>query len=162
MTQYRSSLTAGALAGYAASRTMDVVTTWFYGRQSDESRRREQELAPGGTLVQLGMQLGDATGRRLDEAAARRVGTAVHRTFGTAYGMIAATLVGRGWRPVPAGLTVAAVAFVVVDEGTALPSATSYPSVSHLRGVVGHTTVGLVIGVLLALLEPERVSRRRG
>ena len=48
-----------------------------------------------------------------------------------------------------------------VDEGTSLPLATSYPLVSHLRGVVGHATVGLTTGVLLALLEPERLSPRR-
>jgi hypothetical protein len=41
----------------------------------------------------------------------------------------------------------------VVDEGTALPMMTSYPLVSHARGVVGHTTLGLTIGALLALLD---------
>ncbi len=140
---------------------MDAVTSQFLARQSEASRKREQELAQGGTLVQLGKQLGAVVGRDLDDATAGRVGLAVHRSFGTAYAMIAATLIRRGWRPLPAGLTVGAVAFLVVDEGTALPLATSYPLVSHLRGVVGHATVGLVIGVLLGLLAPEQVSRRR-
>jgi hypothetical protein len=157
----RRTLASGALAGYAASRTMDVVTTWFHGRQSEAAKRREQELAAGGTLTQLGKQLGGVVGHELDDAAAGRVGLAVHRSFGTTYGVIAAMLVRRGWRPVPAGLTVGAVAFVLVDEGTALPLARSYPLVSHLRGVVGHATVGLVIGVLLTLLEPRQVSSRR-
>jgi hypothetical protein len=89
------------------------------------------------------------------------VGVAIHRSLGTAYGVIAATLVRRGRRPVPAALGVAAVAWAVVDEGTALPLATSYPLVSHLRGVVGHATVGLAIGTLLALVQPGEVSRRR-
>jgi MFS superfamily sulfate permease-like transporter len=89
------------------------------------------------------------------------VGVAVHRLLGTVYGMTTALLVRRGRRPVPAGLAVGAVAFAVVDEGMSLPLATSYPLVSHLRGAVGHATVGLTIGVLLALLEPGRVSRRR-
>jgi hypothetical protein len=72
VTGYRRTLTSGALAGYAASRTMDVVTTWFYARQSDASRRRELELAPGGTLVQLGRQLavGAAAFVVVDEATA--------------------------------------------------------------------------------------------
>ncbi len=157
----RTTVTAGALAGYAASRTMDLVTTWFYDRQSEASKGREQELAPGGTLVQLGKQLGGLVGRRLDDAAAGRVGVAVHRSLGTAYGVLAATLVRRGWRPVPAGLTVGALAFAVVDEGTALRLATSYALVSHLRGVVGHATVGLTIGVLLSLLDLRPVSPRR-
>jgi hypothetical protein len=160
VTGMRATLTSGALAGYAGSRTMDVVTTWFLARQSEASRRREQELAPGGVLRQVGRQLGAAAGQELDEARADRVGMAVHRLLGTGYGLAAALLVRGGRRPVPASLAVGALGFVVVDEGTSLPLATSYPLASHLRGVVGHATLGLTIGVLLALLEPEGVSRR--
>jgi hypothetical protein len=148
-----SRLATGALVGYVASRTMDVATTAFYRWQSEASKRREQQLAAGGTLVQLGRQLGHVIGRDLDEAAAGRVGVAVHRTFGTSYGVIASALVGRGMPPLRAGLLVAAVAWVVVDEGTALPQTTSYPLVSHARGVVGHATLGLTVGGLLALLD---------
>ncbi|MGY1785181.1 hypothetical protein [Geodermatophilus sp. SYSU D00698] len=141
----------GALAGYVASRTMDAATGWFHGRQSAESRRREEEIAPGGTLVQLGRQLGGVAGHDLDDAAAGRVGLAVHRTLGVTYGVLAAALVRRGWPPLAAGPAVGAAAFVLVDEGTALPTMTAYPLVSHARGVVGHSTVGLVIGLLLRL-----------
>jgi hypothetical protein len=165
MTGRRQTFATGALAGYVASRTMDAVTSAFYARQSEESKRREQELAPGGTLVQLGKQLGRAAGRDLDDAAAGRVGVAVHRGFGTAYGVLAALLVRRGMRPAIAGPVVAAAAWAVVDEGTALPLATSYPLVSHARGVVGHATVGLAIGLLLEATEPEHTSpasRTRG
>ena len=141
----------GALAGYAASHAMDVATGWFLERQSEASRRREGEIAPGGTLVQLGKQLGRAAGRDLDDATAGRVATAVHRTLGVGYGVLAAALVRRGVRPLAAGPLVGAGAFLVVDEGTALPTMTAYPLVSHLRGVVGHATVGVVIGLLLRL-----------
>ncbi|MGY1606250.1 hypothetical protein [Geodermatophilus sp. SYSU D00700] len=151
MTRDRSLLWTGALAGYAASRTMDAVTTWFHGRQSEASRKREQEIAPGGMLVQLGTQLGRATGRDVDEATAGRVGLAVHRTFGVTYGVIAAALVRRGVQPMVAGPLVGAGAFLLVDEGTSLSTMTAYPLVSHVRGVVGHATVGTVIGVLLRL-----------
>ena len=120
MTWSRGDIVSGALAGYTASRTMDVATSWFYDRQSEASKVREQELAPGGTLVQLGKQLGRATGRDLSDEAAGRVGLAVHRTFGVTYGIIAAALTRRGMRPLAAGLTVGAAAFLVVDEGTAL------------------------------------------
>jgi hypothetical protein len=149
----RARIVRGALVGYVASRTMDVVTTAFYRRQSEASKRREEQLAAGGTLLLLGRQLGRAVGRDLDDEAAGRVGVAVHRTFGTTYGVLASALVGRGTPPLRAGLTVAAVAWAVVDEGTALPQFTAYPLVSHARGVVGHATVGLTIGALLALLD---------
>jgi hypothetical protein len=135
---------------------MDAVTGLFYRRQSDASRAREDELAPGGTLVQLGRQLGRTTGRDLDDAAAGRIGLAVHRTFGIGYGVAAAALVRRGVRPLVAGPAVGAAAFLLVDEGTSLSLVTSYPAVSHARGVVGHATVGAVIGLLLALTEEDR------
>jgi hypothetical protein len=79
VTVNRRTLASGALAGYTASRTMDAVTTVVLARQSESSRRREQELAHGGALVQLGKQLGGVVGRDLDDAAAGRVGLAVHR-----------------------------------------------------------------------------------
>jgi hypothetical protein len=142
-----------ALVGYTASRTMDAATTWFYGRQSEASKRREQELAPGGTLVQLGKQLGRAVGRDLTDESAGRVGLAVHRTLGSSYGMAAAALMGRGVPPLIAGLGVGTAAFLLVDEGTALPLITAYPLESHARGVVGHATFGLAAGLLLWLID---------
>ena len=139
--------------GYVASRTMDHATTWFYGRQTEGSKAREEELAPGGTLVQVGKQLGAATGRELSEDQAGRVGLAVHRTMGMLYGIGAAALVRRGTAPMKAGLVVGAAAWALIDEGTALPTFTDYPVESHLRGVVGHGTFGLVAGALLSLVE---------
>jgi hypothetical protein len=146
-------LAVGALAGYAASRTMDRATSWFYGRQTEGSKRREEELAPGGTLVQLGKQLGAAAGRDLDDEAAGRVGLAVHRTLGMLYGVGAARLVRSGVRPLRAGVAVGAAAWMLVDEGTAITTFLDYPVESHLRGVVGHATFGLAAGLLLALVD---------
>jgi hypothetical protein len=40
-------------------------TTLFYAIQTDPSKAREEELAPGGTLVQGGQQIGQAFGREL-------------------------------------------------------------------------------------------------
>jgi hypothetical protein len=147
---------AGALAGYAASRTMDAATTWFYGTQSEESKEREEEIAPGGALVQIGKQLGGVAGRDLDDEQAGRVGLVVHRTLGVAYGIAATRLVRRGMPPVAAGIVVGTAAFVLIDEGTAITQFFEYPTESHLRGVVGHATLGLAIGTFLSL-----VARRR-
>ena len=145
----------GALVGYAASRTMDAATSLFYARQTDASKAREDELAPGGTLLQFGKQLGSAAGRDLSDVGAARAGLAAHRTFGCLYGVIADALVRRGTSPMRAGLTVGTVAWLIVDEGTALPTFSSYPVESHLRGVVGHGTYGLAAGVLLSLVHRD-------
>jgi len=155
MASRRTDLVTGALVGYAASRTMDAATTAFYARQDEASKGREQELAPGGTLLQLGQQLAGAVGRSADDAAAARIGVSVHRGLGVSYGVLAAALVRRGWSAWAAGLTVGAGAFLVVDEGTALPQLTDYPPVSHLRGVVGHATYGLAAGALLWLVRRD-------
>jgi hypothetical protein len=155
VTGSRGRLWTGALAGYAASRTMDAVTGLVHRLQSEASRAREEELAPGGTLVQLGLQLGRAAGRDPGDGAAGRTGLAVHRAFGVGYGVLAAAFVERGMRPMVAGPAVGAAAFLLVDEGTSLPLLTSYPLVSHARGVVGHATVGVVIGLLLALTDED-------
>ncbi|HEX6256928.1 MAG TPA: hypothetical protein VFZ70_14070 [Euzebyales bacterium] len=143
----------GALAGYAASRTMDAVTSGFLRRQSAASQHKEKELAPGGRLTQFGHQVAQATGRQIDDAAARRIGLAAHRTFGTTYGVLASFLDRRGVAPLRAGLIVRAAGFLVVDEGTSLSSLTAYRVESHLRVVVGHATLGLVLGTLLTLAE---------
>ena len=145
----------GALVGYVAGRTMDVATTAFQARQSEASRRREQALSPGGVLRQLGRQVGAAVGRDLGDAAAERVGFAIHRSAGVAYGILTAALVERGRSPWTAGFGVAGAAFVVVDEGSALPQLTAYPLASHLRGVVGHATLGATTGALLSLLDRD-------
>jgi hypothetical protein len=143
---------AGALAGYVASRTMDAATTWFYGTQSAESKKREDEIAPGGALVQVGKQLGRVAGRDLDDEQAGRVGLVVHRTLGVAYGIAATRLVRRGMPPFASGVAVGTAAFVLVDEGMAITQFFQYPAESHLRGVVGHVTLGAAIGTLLSLL----------
>jgi hypothetical protein len=130
---------------------MDAATTWFHARRSEASAQREQEITPGGMLAELGRQLVRATGRDADEVTARRVVLAVHRTLGVSYGVIAAALVRRGVPPLAAGPLVTAGAFLLIDEGTSLPTMTAYPLVSHVRGVVGHATAGAVIGVLLRL-----------
>ncbi|HEU4657930.1 MAG TPA: hypothetical protein VFR97_10405 [Capillimicrobium sp.] len=139
---------------------MDQATSWFHARQSEESRAREEELAPGGTLVQLGKQLAQVAGKEVDDATAGRIGFAVHRTLGVTYGALTAALVRRGVAPLRAGLTTAAAAFLLVDEGTAISQMTDYPVESHLRGVVGHTTLGLATGGLLALANAVDGDRR--
>lgn len=147
-------LAVGALVGFASSVIMDQATSRFYARQSEASKREEEELAPGGTLVQLGKQLGQVAGRDLSDESAQRVGVALHRSLGMSYGMAASMLVGRGVRPLVAGLAMGVAAFVLVDEGTSISSFSAYPMESHMRGVVGHGTYGLASGLLLSLVEP--------
>jgi hypothetical protein len=147
----RANLVTGAVVGYVASRVMDVATSAYYARQSEESRQREVEIAPHGTLVDLGQMLGGAVGRDLPPEQAGKVGLMAHRTLGVTYGVIASVLVNRGMAPVLAGGTVGLAAWVVVDEGLSLPTFSQYKPESHIRGLIGHSTWGLTAGLLLSL-----------
>ena len=144
-------LVIGALVGYTSSRVMDAATSRYYAVQSQESRDREEEIAPGGSLVAVGQQIGDVFGRDLTPEQAGRVGLAVHRTLGTSYGVMAAVLAGRGVRPIVAGPAVGMTAWLLVDEGLSLPTFTQYMRQSHIRGLIGHGTWGVSAGILLTL-----------
>lgn len=139
------------MVGYVASRVMDVATSTYYARQSEESTERETEIAPHGTLVELGQMLGGVVGRDLSPEQAGRVGLAAHRSLGMTYGVIASVLINRGTPPLLAGTIVGLAAWLLVDEGLSLPTFRQYPPESHIRGLVGHTTYGLTAGALLSL-----------
>jgi hypothetical protein len=73
---------------------MDQATGWFLQHQSEASRRREEELAPGGAPTLIGKKLGSIVGHddvTDDEAA--KIGLFVHRSLGVAWGVTAAALV---------------------------------------------------------------------
>lgn len=79
---------------------------------------RRRSWRPEEPSCQLGKQLGQVAGRDLSDDSAQRGGVALPRTLGMSYGMAASLLVGRGVRPLWAGLAMGVAAFVVVDEGT--------------------------------------------
>ena len=143
----------GGAVGLASGKVMDRATTWFRGRQSEASRRREDEVVPHGAPVVVAKRLVAPLGVDLTDDQAVRLGLVLHRCLGITYGIAAAILARRGMRPVLAGLATAAVGFVVVDEALNSvlgPPPQAYPVESHLRGVVGHLTFGLSAGLMLA------------
>jgi uncharacterized membrane protein YagU involved in acid resistance len=148
-------LLVGAGIGLVGSLLMDMATGWFYTRQSEASRQREQEIAPGGTLVLGGRKTAAWVGRDVTDAQAARIGLVVHRLLGISYGVLAALLTRNGTPPLGAGLVVGTLAFFIVDEAAMsllfVPPPWAYPLESHLRGVVGHLSWGVVAGVLLSV-----------
>jgi len=157
-------LLVGAAVGYAASRVMDQATTWFYGQQSEASRRREDTLAPGGAPMAAGRTLARWAGAAVTDDQAAMIGFRVHRALGMTYGAGAAVVVKAGVRPLVAGIATGAGAFVLVDEGvnSALftPPPQAYMMESHLRGVVGHAVYGVALGAMLAVASRLRLLGR--
>ena len=154
-------LFVGAAAGYVAGQAMNQATTWFYGRQSDESKQREQEVLPEGAPVASARKLASWIGAEPTEDQTETLAQVMHQSLGQLYGVVAAALTRRGMSPVTAGLASGAGGFLLVDElANGLfftPPPQAYPAESHLRGVVGHLTFGATLGVLLAVARRLRL-----
>ena len=132
---------------------MDRATGWYLEHQSKESRRREEEVAPGGAPVLAGRKLASFVGREVSDEEAAKIGFVVNRALGMSYGMAAAALARAGVPPLVAGIATGAVAFVVVDEVVVstlfTPPPLAYPLESHVRGLMGHLGYGVVAGTML-------------
>ena len=154
-------LLVGAVAGNLAGQAMDRATTWFYERQSDDSKRREGEVLPEGAPLASARKLAGLIGAEPTDDQAGQLAAAMHRSLGQLYGVAAAVLTRRGVPPLQAGLASGVAGFLLVDElANSLfftPPPQAYPVQSHLRGLVGHLTFGATTGVLLALARRLRL-----
>jgi hypothetical protein len=154
-------LLVGAAAGYVAGQVMDRATTWYYERQSDASKEREQELLPEGAPLAAARKLAGLVGAEPTDDQANTIALAMHQSLGQGYGVAAAALTRRGVPPMAAGVAAGMAGFLAVDElGNSLfftPPPQAYPAESHVRGVVGHLTLGLVLGALLSLAKRLRL-----
>src|SRR5512133_4334857 len=109
-------LVVGAAAGYLAGQVMDKATTWFYERQSDASKQRENELLPEGAPVASARKLAALVGAEPTDDQTGQLATALHQSLGQLYGVAAAALTRRGVSPVGAGLAAGMGGCVLVDE----------------------------------------------
>ena len=154
-------LFVGAAAGVAAGQVMDRATTWFYERQSDASRQRENELLPEGAPMASARKLAGLIGAEPTDDQTGQLAAAMHRSLGQLYGVAAAALTRRGVPPVAAGVATGLGGFLLVDELTNglffTPPPQAYPVESHLRGLVGHLTFGAATGVLLSVARRLRL-----
>ena len=85
----------------------------------------------------------------------------MHQSLGQLYGVVAAALTRRGVSPMAAGVASGMGGFLLVDElANGLfftPPPQAYPVESHLRGVVGHLTLGVTMGALLTVARRLRL-----
>jgi hypothetical protein len=154
-------LLVGAAAGFLAGQVMDQATTWFYGRQSDASKQRENELLPEGAPMAAARKLAGLIGAEPTDDQANTIALAMHRSLGQGYGVAAAALAGAGVPPLAAGVASGMAGFLLVDEAANslffTPPPQAYPVESHLRGAVGHLAFGATLGVLLAVARRLRL-----
>ncbi len=149
-------LLVGTGAAFAASKVMDRVTTAYLERQSEGSRRRENELQEEPSYTKAAEKLGEVSGRDLDDRDAEELGQRLHRGLGLSGGAVAGVLTARGMNPLAAGMLTGLGMWLLVDEGANAvfgftPPAPEFPRETHIRGLVGHLAYGGTLGALLGI-----------
>lgn len=105
-----------SLAGYDATLVMGRFANFFYERQSQSSRQREEQLRQEMPTTTLVRRAGEIVETKIDDERAEKLGMVVHYAFGASGGPAAAFLQRRGLGPLAAGLAVGTGMWVVVDE----------------------------------------------
>ncbi len=148
----------GTVGAWVATKVMERVGGFIYERQSDASKRREEQLRPDPMPpITLVRKIADLFGQEVDDQRAESMGTWIHYGFGLVGGPAAAAIRHRRQLGgMSAGLVVGLGMALVVDEGLnyalgLVPPAPEWPAASHLRGVVTHVAYGLTLGAVLTL-----------
>jgi hypothetical protein len=142
---------AGVVSGYAGIKLMGLVTGKMYEWESEEDRKREDEVRPGWPDQIAVRKIARGLGKQLDDAQAARFGKIFHYGTGMAWAQVytfARTLTGM--HPVSAWLLTSPSIWSILDEGLTPALGLSapnnaYPFATHLRGFVGHMVYGLGI-----------------
>lgn len=151
---------AGAVAGGAATWTMDLVTSALLARESKAAKQQEEQARPNGrsAVGNLVARVDERFGLGLDDAAKSTVSEAVHYSLGVVPAALYAVLRPRfpalaAGRGLVYGLTLWALDDELMTAwlGLAAPP-TDYPASTHWRGLVGHAVLGLVTDSGIALL----------
>jgi hypothetical protein len=154
----------GAMSGYAGVQAMTRVTTRLQSMESPQDAEQEKRVSPGVAYTIAAKQLASRVGWELDDGQATQLGSVFHLGLGLAAGEIYLLLRrGFGWGPVLSGLVVASLLWGGVDEGLtpavgwSAPNS-AYPKSTHVRGAVGHLTLGAAVALTAELLAWLRQS----
>ncbi len=145
-----SDVGVGLIGGYVGTRVMERVSMKLYELESEEDRRKEDEVRPGPPFYIAAKKTTEALRLELSDDQLQKVAT-----YGLHYGL------GMGWGPaytflrrwtgldsISAGLLSGAAMSLLVDEGmTPLLGFSApnrdYPLSTHLRGFAAHLAFGL-------------------
>lgn len=148
----------GLISGYVGTRVMEPVSMKLYELESEEDRRREDEVRPGSPFEIAARKTTQAVGLQLEDPQLQMAGMAFHYGLGMGWGPVY-TLLRRmtGINPIAGGLLTGAFLSLLVDEGLTPALGFSapnraYPLVTHLRGFVAHLVYGLGVAAAAELL----------
>ncbi|MGH2385124.1 MAG: DUF1440 domain-containing protein [Candidatus Limnocylindria bacterium] len=153
-------LVRGAIAGVAATWLMDVATTGVQKLQPAADADREKAAWPNGqsSVANLVDLLAARLRIRLDEASRNSAMTLAHYALGAVPGALYAVTRDRvPFVGVARGGVYGALLWAVNDEivntqlGLAGPWS-AYPTLTHIRGLIGHLVLGIGTDVGIDLL----------
>jgi hypothetical protein len=153
-------LAKGAIAGAVATWVMGKVTTQLYRSEGEAVHQREKAVNGGeNSLDMAAKKLAGLVGVTLTKSQKRRLGLMIHWTLGVGTGAAYGALRPRvRWAGEAQGLGFGTAFWLAVDEGLnpllgLSRGPMAYPWQSHLRGLAGHLTFGLVTETTLDLLD---------
>lgn len=142
----------GLIGGYVGTQVMERASMKLYELESEEDRKREEEIRPGPPYEIAARQTTQALGIELSDEQLQKIAIyGFHYGLGMGWGPVYTLL--RRWTdldPVPAGLLSGAAMSIVVDEGMtpllgfSAPNR-AYPLSTHLRGFAAHLVFGLAV-----------------
>lgn len=149
----------GMIGGYVGTKVMERVSMKLYEMESEEDRKREEEVRPGPPFEIAARKTTEALGIELSDEQLQMLATyGFHYGLGMGWGPTYTFL--RRWTdldPVSAGLLSGAAMSLLVDEGMtpllgfSAPNRT-YPLSTHLRGFVAHLAFGLGVSATAEVL----------
>jgi hypothetical protein len=148
--QLVSDVGIGMIGGYVGTKVMERASMKLYELESEEDRKREEEVRPGPPYEIAARKTTQALGIELSEEQIQTLATyGFHYGLGMGWGPVYTVL--RRWTnlsPVSAGLLSGAAMSLLVDEGMtpllgfSAPNR-AYPLSTRLRGFAAHLVFGL-------------------
>lgn len=157
MTRITRTFVIGCLSGAIGAQSMTAATTLVYALTPEEIREQERTVSPGPAHELASRHIARALGIELRADQLPRFGLALHILIGIVGGQGYMTLRRTGVRPAVAALAVSLAIWALIDEGMvpsmgwSAPNA-EYPAATHLRGLIGHLTLGTTVAVSAELL----------
>jgi hypothetical protein len=153
-------LVKGAIAGAVATCIMDRVTTYLYEHEKKLVRHREDGARQGRSAYEAAAEkAARMLGRDLSGEERRRLGLAIHWTLGISAGIVYGVFGRRFPALRRAGGSAFGTSFwATVDEGLVsllglTPPPQRFPWETHVRGLAGHLTYGIVADRTFRLLD---------
>jgi putative membrane protein len=156
---------AGLVAGTVGTMVMERVSMALYEYESEEDKKREEELREAMPTVVMVQKLNEQAELGLSDERVQKLGEWAHFGFGVGWGPVYAALERRTQlHPVVLGSLLGTGVWVLFDEGFVplvklSPPNKEFPLSTHVRAFLNHLVFGLTIAGVTAVLRGRGTGR---